>query len=78
MPLALAPQCPSCCQWSQRVIEILSSSGSKAVLLNQLLPPQIRVRSTPDSRHDSNGPEHLRLVPTTEIGRRSNPFNQSV
>src|SRR4029453_10319351 len=34
--------------------------GSRAVLLIQLLPPQIGVRSTPDSRHDGDRPEHLR------------------
>ena len=42
--------------------------GSKAVLLIQLLPPQIRVRSTPDSRHDGDGPAHLRFVPQADQG----------
>jgi hypothetical protein len=37
--------------------------GSRAVLQTQPLPPQIRVRNTPDSRHDSDGPEQLRFVP---------------
>ena len=41
--------------------------GSKAVLLIQLLPPQIRVRSTPDSRHDGDRAEHLRFVPRTPM-----------
>ena len=38
-------------------------SGSRAVLLTLLLPPQIRVRGTPDSRHDSDGPEQIRFAP---------------
>ena len=42
--------------------------GSKAVLLIQLLPPQIRVRSTPNSRHDGDGPAHLRFVPQADQG----------
>jgi hypothetical protein len=36
---------------------------TSAVLQTQLLPPQIRVRCSPDSRHDSDGPEQLRFVP---------------
>ena len=44
-------------------------SGSRAVLRTLLLPPQIRVRSTPNSRHDSVGPEHLRLVPLRDLRR---------
>ena len=47
--------------------------GSRAVLLTVLLPPQIRVRSTPDSRHDSDGPEHLRLVPTADTAADGDP-----
>jgi|SRR6476659_8547383 len=33
-----------------------------------LLPPQIRVRCSPDSRHDSDGPEQLRFVPKADVG----------
>ena len=33
----------------------------------QLLPPQIRVRTTPDSEHDGDGPAHLRFVPEPAI-----------
>jgi hypothetical protein len=55
----------SACGHAQMVKRL--SFGSRAVLLTLLLPPQIRVRSTPDSRHDSDGPEHLRLVPAADV-----------
>ena len=42
------------------------STSSKAVLLIQLLPPQIRVPCSPDSMHDSDGPEQLRFVPRAD------------
>ena len=67
-------QCPpkqsSCCDRqrprgatkvaSQRRVHCHGRNGSRAVLQTQLLPPQNRVRNTPDSRHDSDGPEQLR------------------
>jgi len=39
----------------------------KVVLLTQLQQAQIRVRSTTDSRHDSDGLEHLRVVPVADL-----------
>jgi hypothetical protein len=41
----------------------MAGLGSSVVLLTQLWPPQIRVRSTPNSGHHSDGSEHLRFVP---------------
>ena len=38
------------------------------------LAPQIRVRNTLDSRHDSDRPDHLRLVLTTDMRRRRCAF----
>jgi hypothetical protein len=49
----------------RRTIEV--GLGSSAVLLTQLWPPQLRGRSTPNSRHHSDGPEHLRFVPFTDL-----------
>jgi hypothetical protein len=45
--------------------------GSRAVLRTQLWPLQLRVRSTPNSGHHSDGSEHLRFVPTSDVSRRS-------
>jgi hypothetical protein len=41
----------------------LENPGSEAVPPLQLLPAQIRIRTTPDSGHDVDGPAHLRFVP---------------
>ena len=37
--------------------------SARTVLLTQFRSPQIQVRNTPDSRHGSEGSEHLRYVP---------------
>jgi len=49
-------------------------SGSKVVLLIQLLQPQNRVRNTPVSRHDGDGSEHLRA----KTGRNSTGLKASM
>src|SRR5690349_20353324 len=49
------------------------STSLRAVLRTPSLPPQNLVRSTLDSRHDSDGPEHLRLVPIADISTGDDP-----
>jgi hypothetical protein len=44
--------------------EIPQADSARGCPLSLLFPPQICVRSTPHSRHDGNGLEHLRLVHT--------------
>ena len=60
---------PELCDAAVRRTGRLDRLVSRAVLQTQLLPPQIRVRCSPDSRHDSDGPEQLRCVPQGDILR---------
>jgi hypothetical protein len=63
----LLPPGPSYTAVATAAVTLLHDGfGSGGVLQTQLLRPQIRVRSSPVSRHDSDGPEHLRLVPTRD------------